>query len=729
MSHTSHVSHKADSVIQLGEVAVTAIKGGCDPTAAEAVTTIDRREVERLDIVNLRDASAIAPNVFMPRYGSRLTSTAYVRGLGSPRLDQPVAGMMVDNIPLMNKDNFDTDLADIDNIEILRGPQNTLYGRNTMGGLMNVYTLSPLSYQGVRVAALYGNHNRYRASAGVYCRPTSDFGVALTGQADGTDGFYRNQFDHSQTGRERNYGLRLKAAWRPKDNVMVENTALFSSARQKGYPYADCLTNQINYDDTCRYRRLSFTDGLTVKHNLPGVAFSALLSFQYMADTLALDQDFHPDKIFNMMQKRHEWGLTADFVARSTREGVYHWLAGAYGFSRRTFMDAPVTFLDDGIRTLIEDRMNSVSDKMHMQWDSRSLLLGTNFSLPSWGWSLYHESELHLGAFTATAALRFDWEHTAMTYRGNVNSGFTLLANTPMGWMPAKQIPIDIADQGRLAHTYTQFLPKFSLAYALPGSLGSVYAAVAEGYKSGGYNVEMYSNILQEQLMSMMGAQPQWSADEVMSYRPEKDWTYEVGTHLSFLDGRLSADATLFWIEVDDQQVAVFPEGTASGRMMANAARSRSRGVEVSASYAAPCGLTLRASYGLADARFRRFNDGKQDYKGRQTPYAPRNTLFGSAFWTGEFPGSFIDRLTVGASARCAGKIYFDEANTVAQPFYAVADASLRAYHGAWSLELWADNFTDTRYTAYYFVTLGNRFFQRSDGASFGATLRWNFAF
>ena len=106
-----------------------------DPAGAsvEAVTRISGAEARILGIDAPKNVSLIAPNFFMPEYGSRMTSSIYVRGLGA-RIDQPVVGLSVDNIPYLNKDNYDFDIADIESIEVLRGAQSVLNGRNTMGG-------------------------------------------------------------------------------------------------------------------------------------------------------------------------------------------------------------------------------------------------------------------------------------------------------------------------------------------------------------------------------------------------------------------------------------------------------------------------------------------------------------------------------------------------------------------------------------------------------------------
>ena len=138
-----------DSLISLPQVSVTAIKGGVLANHDEAITVVNHAEIERDNLVNIKQVSEMAPNFYMPQYGSRMTSSVYVRGLGT-RIDQPVVGLNIDNVPIINKDNFDFDLADISRIEILRGPQNILYGRNTMGGLVNIHTLSPFNFEGVR---------------------------------------------------------------------------------------------------------------------------------------------------------------------------------------------------------------------------------------------------------------------------------------------------------------------------------------------------------------------------------------------------------------------------------------------------------------------------------------------------------------------------------------------------------------------------------------------------
>ena len=146
-----------------------------------SVSLISQKDMQANGITSLKSASNIVPNFFMPDYGSRLTSAMYIRGIGS-RINTPAVGMYVDNIPYLDKSAFDFNFYDIERIDILRGPQGTLYGRNTMGGLVKVHTRSPFSYQGTDVKLSYGSGNNHRsASLTHYHRVSQQFAFSAGG--------------------------------------------------------------------------------------------------------------------------------------------------------------------------------------------------------------------------------------------------------------------------------------------------------------------------------------------------------------------------------------------------------------------------------------------------------------------------------------------------------------------------------------------------------------------
>ena len=721
------VAEEPDSSELLPEVTVSAIKQTSDlnkfPTA---LTVLNSNHIEQLGVDAIKNVSAIAPNFFIPDYGSRMTSSVYVRGIGA-RIDQPVVGLNVDNVPILNKDNYDFELSDVDKIEVLRGPQSTLYGRNTMGGLINIYTMSPFRYQGVRFMGEYGSANTMKASLSYYAKLSSQLGMSVGGNVSKTDGFYNNVYNGADVGAERQGSFRWKTKWFPSSNTAVENVASVQYSQQSGYPYQSVESGEINYNDTCFYRRTTVTDGLTVNWNLNGVTMSSITSFQYINDNMTLDQDFLPLEYFTLTQKRHEWALTQDFVVKGVEKN-YNWLVGAFGFYRRTNMSAPVTFKDYGIEQLIEKNRNEANPYYPIAWNEPSFVLGSDFLIPTYGLALYHQSHYDLNRWAFTLGVRFDYEKSTLDYNSFCNTSYSVYDNTGEVLTHFANNAVVIDDYGHLSQSFVEVLPKLTVAYRLPLNDNSrLFASVAKGYKSGGFNTQMFSDVLQQRIRGMMGLSELYSVDEVVSYKPEKSWNYELGVHMSGEDGRYSIGMSAFYIDCRDQQLTVFPEGTTTGRIMTNAGKTRSCGVELSAMWRPVERLMLNASYGFTDARFVEFSDGKEDYKGKFIPYSPKNTLFVGASYNIPVNRSCLDAIDVGVDMKGIGDIYWNEANSVKQPFYTLLSASLLLTKGDFSLKVWGDNLANTHYNSFYFVSIGNAFLQQGKPARCGVTLRMNF--
>lgn len=706
-----------DTTLTLGEVSVTGIKQtlniGSLPVAS---TVIGEGELEKLNVVTMKGVSEVAPNFYIPDYGSRMTSSIYVRGIGA-RIDQPVIGLNVDNVPYLNKDNYDFDLVDIERIEMLRGPQSTLYGRNTMGGLVNIYTLSPMKYQGIRATAEYGTANGIRASLSYYHKLTPRLGMSYTAYYTHSDGYFTNRYNGEKCDKENQGSVRWKTVWRMSDNLTMENVASVQISRQGGYPYESLATGQIAYNDTCFYRRTGVNDGLTFRWHLDNAVLLSITSFQYIDDNMTLDQDFLPESYFTLTQARREWALTQDFVGKGNI-GDYSWLGGLFGFFKRTHMDAPVTFKPTGIEELILKHVNEHSSHP-MVWDEESFVLQSRFINPVWGVALYHQSGYSLGDWDFALGLRLDIEHSSLRYNSRCNTSFTILG------IDDGQVPVKIDDNGKLKKTFVELLPKFTVTYnikTLPGS--NIYASVARGYKAGGFNTQMFSDVLQQRLMGIMGIAQSYEIDKIISYKPESSWNYEIGAHLSDRSGRLSAQAALFYIDCRDQQLTMFPDGMTTGRIMTNAGKTRSYGAELTLKYHPLDRLGFTASYGHTNARFKEFHNGINDYSGKYIPYAPHNTFFIGATYRQPVNESWLEGVTVDLNCRGVGEIMWDEANTVRQPFYMLPGASVKLDFKKCSLTLWGENLSDTKYNTFYFVSIGNAFLQRGKPLRIGVTFR-----
>lgn len=718
-----------DSVMTLHEVSVTAIKQGHDGglrSLPVASTSVSGEQLDRLNIVTMKGVSELAPNFYIPDYGSRMTSSIYVRGLGA-RIDQPVVGLNVDNVPYLNKDNYDFDLLDISGIEILRGPQSTLYGRNTMGGLVNIYTLSPMNYQGIRMMAEYGSGNTVRVGMSGYMKMSEKLGMSFSGYYTHTDGFFHNDFNGRKLDHETQGSARWKTVWRPSDNLTLENVASVQGNRQGGYPYAFAKTGTISYNDTCFYRRTAVTDGLTVGWRLTDdITLSSISSFQWLDDNMTLDQDFLPEPWFTLTQKRREWALTQDFICRGSH-GRISWLGGLFGFYKHTVMDAPVTFGQTGIEKLILYYRNLYNPDYPARWDSDNFVLGSDFTASSAGAALYGQLSMDCGPVEWSAGMRVDVEHPVLDYHSECNTSYTVLdPSAPVQNNIFLTRPIEIDDRGHLSRNFLELLPKVAVTYRWDSTrpARNIYISISRGYKAGGFNTQMFSDVLQQRLMGFMGLASSYKVSDVVSYKPEYSWNYELGAHYVSDDSRLYLEGALFYIDCRDQQLTAFPEGTTTGRIMTNAGRTRSFGAEFTARWNPSARWNLSGSYGYTNAEFVDYMSGKEDYSGKRIPFAPSNTVFGGVTYTCPARGPWLESVSADVNLRGVGPIMWDDANTIEQKFYVLAGASLTFNHAHGSLMLWADNVTGTKYNTFYFVSVGNAFLQRGKPRRIGITMR-----
>ncbi len=737
-AHTDNdPAQPVDTAMVLDKVQVTAIKQGMTLQKVPAASVIGAAGIERRHVDALKNLSQDIPNLLIPDYGSRMTSSIYIRGLGA-RIDQPVMGLNVDNVPIMNKNAFDMELADAERIEVLRGPQSTLYGRNTMGGVMNVYTLSPMHYQGIRFKAEYSSGKSYRIRASVYEKFNDNWAISVAGFHNHTGGFFRNRARNEMCDHEDLSGGRWKLQWR-KGRWSIDNTFACSVLDQGGYPYAyigeDKFDDQgrliiakgeIAYNDPAGYERTSLTEGLTLRYDAPKFTLLSLTGYQLTDDRMTLDQDFQPLSYFTLNQSLTEHCLTQDVVIRSRGGQRYGWLFGAFGFYRHGKMSAPVLFKRTGIEELIFKHANEAVSGY--AWDAEAapeweLPLESNFKMPSCGMAVYHESRLESGRWSLTAGIRIDREKTTLKYHSR--------AELPYTFTTSEQVFHDVArinDRNSISHVYTEVLPKFTVLYALDEQ-NNLYASVARGYKAGGFNTQMFSDILQEKIKWEMTSGIPFEESDIMSYKPEYSWNYELGCHFSACRGDLRGEFSVFLIHVHDQQLTVFPKGQSTGRMTTNAGRTRSAGVEFSTRTTPWRHLMLNLAYGYTHAEFRNFDNGHENFAGKRVPYAPAHTLSLGAVWTIPTRVEWLGDLVLQGGMRGVGDIWWNEENTLRQPFYALFDASLRFEHKRYSIDIWGRNLTDTGHDVFYFKSMGNEFVQRGRKRTFGLTLNLNLSF
>lgn len=326
--------------------------------------------------------------------------------------------------------------------------------------------------------------------------------------------------------------------------------------------------------------------------------------------------------------------------------------------------------------------------------------------------------------------------------------------------MPETGLTVESRYQGNLDKDYLELLPKFALQYDLNEGRGNIYATVSKGYRSGGYNVQMFSDLLQSSLRNDMMRQskeaimpnvpeqfrgmleqyfpaPGENPDARASvlYKPEQTWNYELGTHLNLWDGRLRADAALFWLETKDQQISRFAP-TGLGRETVNAGKSRSRGAELALTATVTDALTLNASYGYTYATFRDYVTNERvngelveiSYNGKYVPFVPKHTMnLGGQYTIALRQNPCLDRIVLSANYSGSGHIYWTEQNNVSQSFYGTLNGRLSLQKGKGEINLWVRNALDKEYATFYFESMGNGFMQRGRAVQAGVEVRCRF--
>ncbi len=701
------------------------------------VSTVTYKEFEGRGLNSPKMLSSLVPNLHMPDYGTSMTSTIYMRGFGS-RIDNPVLGLYIDDIPVLDKNNYEIELMDIRRADLLRGPQGTLFGRNSLTGVLSICTLDPSAAQGGKAVLEYGSANTFLAKGSWY-----GSSLGLVAAYRHSDGFYVNEFDGRDIDKYDSFSMRLSGVINRADGTRIDNNLAVSVLKQGGYPYRRLVEEgegdpayggvmlPVNYNGDSGYRRLSVIGSSRLRKGLGNYLMRSMSSVQLLFDRMNMDQDFTPESIFTLQQTQKQVALTQEFVFKPSKPSEHwDWQTGAFAFWRYNNSDGPVHFLPDGVQTLILDNANrGIPDPYWLDFQEDNFYINSKFKIHTYNVALYHESYLTFGNLRLTAGLRLDHEGNFMDYKSDAFLHFIF---TPI-MKDYKGIPIVFAGDER--NFYFELLPKLSAIYDF-GSV-NVFATVSKGYKSGGFNTQLFSDILKGQMMTAMmddlgvhfpNSDPGPGADAT-SYKPETCFNSETGVRYSKNfnpDHRLSASASAFYIDCTNQQITVFPPGKNTGRRMDNAGKSKSYGAEAELSWTLR-NFSLTGSYGYVHATFKEYSDGNYDYSGNRIPYSPEQTLFVRGSYRLPVSSGFLHGITLSADMNGVGKIWWNEDNTYVQPFYALYNADVEFDFGKFDVYVRGRNLAGRDYNTFYFKSMGNSFFQKAKPVSYTAGIRLNF--
>ena len=666
-----------------------------------------------LTSLNVRDISGLSyfvPSMSIPAYGSRLTSSTYMRGIGS-RSGNPAVGVYYDNIPLVNKSSFNSHFYGIDRVDVLRGPQGTLYGMNTEGGLMRVYSKNPMNYQGTDLRLSLATGLQSDVEIAHYHRPSDKFAFSTSAFYSGQKGFFDNTYLNEHADLSNEFGGKARLVWLPADGWNIDFTTDYQYVNQNGFPYGeyDSETKHFNEPQTTLlngYKRQMVNSGLHVTYTTPSLLFASTTSHQYLYDQMVMDQDYLPEDYLQLEQRQKMNAITQELSLRSLGGGKWNHASGVFFSKQWLKTDGPVYF-GEAMNNKILTNMGMPAAMAQMLSISDNYVPGT-FRTPQWNVGVYHESHIKLfDRLTLTLGLRYDYQKVSIDYA--TQSMFTLTGKGTM-MMPGQggqmiQIPVDFTSKfvSRLENQtdkgYSELLPKFGLTLDL-GSGSNLYAVVSKGFRAGGYNIQMFSDIFSNEQREIgkgfaamakgdmtveHTAEDYAKVEETITYKPETSWNYELGTHLNLFGGKLHADAAVYYMRVRDLQLSVMAGDYGYGRQMINAGRSSSCGVELSLrGTALDNRFTWAATYGYTHSQL-------LDYEDNQVPFIPTHTFSAMTDYR-------IGKFTFGLNVAGNGPTYWDVDNEYRQKLYATLGAHAMVDFGCIKLNVWGRNLTDTKY-------------------------------
>lgn len=723
---------------------------------------LTNQEIGSLGLRDLREISDYVPSFVMPSYGSRYTSSIYVRGIGS-RVNSPSMGVYVDEIPLVSKSAFNSHLWQIDRVDVLRGPQGTLYGINTEGGLVRQYTKNPMNYQGTDIKLGLGTRLYRNVEAAHYYKVSDQLAFSVAAFYHGTNGFFRNQATDERADKSNEAGGRLRLVWQPTQRLSFNWMTDYQYVNQNGFAYGlldmesqKAADPSTNYQGN--YKRHLFSTGLNTNYAADWADLSYTLSWQYLKDDMLMDIDYRPQDFMHMEQAQLQNATTHELVLKGHQTGIWQGTTGIF-FSRQWLKTvAPVYFgpqMNAFLSKTIEDyayygMLNAMAKRMGSTEAAAAMIARAGgchitmemetipgmFRTPQTNLGVFHETHLHLtDRLTATLGLRYDYSHHSIEY---ATSALTRLDENVMGTQ-VQAVVSSLLERTEKA-SFNQWLPKIGLTWNIDNNGSNVYAIVSKGYRAGGFNIQMFSDILQSELQnSAQSARGELvlqhddasyeNIRNTIAYKPEESWNYEFGTHLNLLDG-LHLDLSGYYMQIRNQQLTVFASQYGFGRAMVNAGKSYSCGVEATLRGSLlDDHLTWSASYGYTHAVFKDYVDsvtveGKLtaiDYKDKRVPFVPQHTMAAHADYRFDLGEGAMKSITVGANLTAQGKTWWDEENTYGQNFYAVLGAHVDADLSPVVVSLWVRNLTNTNYNTFavkssmagdtsYFAQRGNPF-------------------
>lgn len=663
---------------QIEEIIVTAEKKSANiQEVPMSISAFSEMNLSDSGIDELPEIARFSPNVYMKRGSIVIRGITQYYGSKSSTV-----GIYQDDVslPFDGVNNFD--LFDIERIEILKGPQGTLYGKNSEAGVVNIITKQPGNEVSGKIYSEYswydtefGNAPNYIVGASLSSPIVKDkLYFRLSGKWNDDAGYMKNEYNGDEdVGKNNNFNGRINFRWTPQDRWDI---AFLADAMQSdyGYGYFRNITgtlskgrHRISYNGPCAGDRDGNGQTLRVKYSGDQFNVLSITGRRHYKDDM--DFDFDMTSLYSMTSKTvdESTSLSQEIRISSVESNnPFQWLTGVY---------------------LFDEDMQIYQDKILQTTTIR------NTDVDSFGYAFFGQGtytfidRLHL-----TAGLRYDF--TDFKGEQELTSGGT------------RTIYGNDFDNSEL-------LPKASVSFDFSDNLMG-YTSVTRGYLTGGYNFKWATNV------------------NNLTYDPEYTWNYEIGLKSSWFDNRVIANISAFYIEMKDKQVTEWDTASGYVKMIRNASNAYSRGLELTLQASPPVrGVDLFAGFGVIEAEINDWitteydnttgGSYQYDYSGNRLPNAPNYTYnLGGQYR--HISGFFCRVDWLGT-----GSVYSDSKNTAKESGYQIFNLRLGFERENYDIHLWCKNLFDEEYLQVRFASSGDHQGLDGDPRMIGATFTYRF--
>ena len=633
-----------------------------------SITVVRAEDLELLAGRSLIDAATVAPNVIVQNQGGRTGTYFYTRGVGRSELNFPIVSVNVNGVALPDPSFFGLDLDAASQVEFLRGPQGTLYGQNTLGGVINVSLKEPADQFQGSADLLVGERN-YVESALRLEGPIAGDNLKAAGTLfwSDVDGFIDNTTTGETQNDERSLGGSLYVVARPSDAFTIELN-YFGQDRDDGlaqFPQATDLFSLSN-DAPTQEETQSHIVGLNLSYDFGDVALEAQTGLSQIDRFTENDLDFSPFPFATATADSDIQQWTQEIRLVSENDGPINYIIGVYALSLKNDFDVFINDLADlgmiGVPT-------SINDLVKFEDTSFAAFGQVNYEIGKW--------ELIGG-------LRYQYEEVR-TDNTNTISAFPFDASLPL--LPVSSINGE--------DEYYEFLPRIAATYAANDDV-KLYGSISRGYRAGGFN----ATVLTAERLGIMGLPT--------SFGPEFTWNYELGAKWQLPNGFGRVDAALFYIDWSDLQAEQIAPGSLID-FRTNSAAATSTGIEIEARLFPAEDWEVGASFGYADAEYDDFIEvlSGADFSGNQVAGGAETTWSLFARYDNENAFGPVG-LRGNISANGVSGRFFDVGNFAPGDDYALLNARLGLTYENIEFFAFARNVFDEKYIEFEFTGFGS---------------------